>query len=236
MGRRAVLVLALAAVLAMAGVPVAAAQPTLVAEPTCSYPESDAEALVVLSDFHPDAYWWDHTDLTVAVQAPSTAWAPQRDAVSAAIETWHAVLDECFDGLITLTELPAGPGSDPLGADIVVHLGTTAGGEHIVGAALCGDGRCPTVTVRSEPGPGVGPYAPQFVYWTTMHELGHALGIGHATNLLESTDLMGYGWIGTSAPVLSDCDVDALAHVFGWALRGEEPTVPAPGPVDCTES
>lgn len=30
----------------------------------------------------------------------------------------------------------------------------------------------------------------------TLHELGHALGLGHTTNLEESTDLMGYGWIG----------------------------------------
>ena len=37
----------------------------------------------------------------------------------------------------------------------------------------------------------------------TLHELGHALGLGHATNLLESTDLMGYGWPELGDPVLS---------------------------------
>jgi hypothetical protein len=36
----------------------------------------------------------------------------------------------------------------------------------------------------------------------TLHELGHALGLGHATNLLDSTDLMGYGWPDLGDPVL----------------------------------
>jgi hypothetical protein len=63
-----------------------------------------------------------------------------------------------------------------------------------------------------------------------MHELGHALGLGHATNLLESTDLMGYGWPDLGDPVLSDCDLDALAFVFAWALEGSDPYPPAQGP------
>ena len=46
------------------------------------------------------------------------------------------------------------------------------------------------------------------------------LGLGHATNLLESTDLMGYGWPDLGDPVLSDCDIDALRFVFDWAFTG----------------
>jgi hypothetical protein len=64
--------------------------------------------------------------------------------------------------------------------------------------------------------------------------LGHALGLGHATNI-ESTDLMGYGWFNAgTAPVLSDCDVDAPAFIFAWALEGGEPYAPAEGPYVCS--
>jgi predicted Zn-dependent protease len=58
---------------------------------------------------------------------------------------------------------------------------------------VCGVGGCPNVLVSSEAPPSWGrePYSPQLLGWITMHELGHALGLGHATNLLESTDLMG---------------------------------------------
>ena len=53
-------------------------------------------------------------------------------------------------------------------------------------------------------------HRPEYLGWVTLHELGHALGLGHATNLLESTDLMGYGWPDLGDPVLSNCDLDAL--------------------------
>ena len=59
------------------------------------------------------------------------------------------------------------------------------------------------------------------------------LGLGHATNLLESTDLMGYGWPELGDPVLSQCDVDALAFVFAWAIAGTDPAPPAAGPYEC---
>ena len=64
----------------------------------------------------------------------------------------------------------------------------------------------------------------------TLHELGHTLGLGHATNLLERTDLMGYGWPELGDPVLSQCDVDALAFVFAWALEGSDPYPPGEAP------
>ena len=68
-----------------------------------------------------------------------------------------------------------------------------------------------------------------------MHELGHALGLGHAEPLLESTDLMGYGWDRSNniVPVLSACDLEGIAHVFAWALEGVEPYPPTLPRVYC---
>lgn len=44
---------------------------------------------------------------------------------------------------------------------------------------------------------------------------------------------MGYGWPELGDPVLSQCDVDALAFVFAWALEGSEPYPPGAGPYEC---
>jgi hypothetical protein len=90
------------------------------------------------------------------------------------------------------------------------------------------------VSTEAPPSWGQEPYSPELLGWITMHELGHAVGLGHATNLLESTDLMGYGWPDLGDPVLSDCDLDALAFVFAWALAGTEPTPPGERPYDCS--
>jgi hypothetical protein len=199
---------------------------------TCKLPESNAEALVILSNHYP-GYWWDHTNLTVAVQAHPSATDEQLAAIRGAIATWDAVLRECFDGLITLTDVT---GSKRQAADIVVHYVPTAGGVVFAGYAICGDHGCPNILVRSDLPPSLDrePYDPEYLGWVTLHELGHALGLGHATNLLESTDLMGYGWPDLGDPVLSDCDLDALAFVFAWALEGGEPAPPGEGPYDCS--
>jgi hypothetical protein len=197
---------------------------------TCSLPESDAEAVVILNNFYP-GYWWDHTDLTVYVQAHPSATDAQLAAIHGAIATWKSVLQECFDGLITLSEVDSRQA-----ADIVVHYVPTAGGVVFGGYAICGAHRCPNILVRSDLPPSLDrePYDPEYLGWVTLHELGHALGLGHATNLLESTDLMGYGWPDLGDPVLSQCDVDALAFVFAWALEGAEPYLPGEGPFDCS--
>ena len=84
--RRSVLVLVIGVLVAMLSPVTANAQ-----EPaegvTCTMPESNAEALVILNNFYP-GYWWDHTDLTVAVQAHPSATDEQLAAIQDAIETW----------------------------------------------------------------------------------------------------------------------------------------------------
>ena len=70
--RRAVLIVAITALAALLSPLSAQAAPKGGSGVTCNLPESDAEALVILSNFYP-GYWWDHTDLTVAVQAHPSA-------------------------------------------------------------------------------------------------------------------------------------------------------------------
>ena len=202
---------------------------------SCGLPESNAEGLVILNNYYP-GYWWDHTDLTIAVQAHPSATEEQLDAIHGAIETWSNVLDDCFDGAITLTDVTVERGSQQRAADIVVHYVPKAGGVVFGGYAICGEHGCPNILVRSDLplSLGGGTYSPEYLGWVTLHEIGHALGLGHATNLLESTDLMGYGWPDLGDPVLSDCDVDALAFVFAWVFEGSEPHEPAEGPYDCS--
>jgi len=229
--RLLVLAATLLGLLAMSSAPASAApkaKPTSSAEASCTQPESDAEALVILNAYYPNRYVWSDPNITVAVAAAPTVSPEQLAAVQRAISTWSAVLQECFDGRITLTD---GTGSKRQAADIVVHYVPTAGGTVFGGYAICGVGGCPNILVRSDlpPSLGLDPYSPEYLYYVTLHELGHALGLGHATNLLESTDLMGYGWNRTNGitPVLSQCDVDALAYLFSWALEGTDP--PEPG-------
>ena len=44
---------------------------------------------------------------------------------------------------------------------------------------------------------------------------------------------MGYGWPDLGDPVLSDCDVDALAFVFAWASKARSRAA-GRGPYDCS--
>ena len=234
--RKLIVVLGVLAMLLAPSTVLARGKPTAepTGGPTCHLPKSNADGLEILANYYP-GYWWDHTDLTIAVQAHPGVSDAHLAAVHDAIATWSEVLLDCFDGLITLTDV-TGSGKNPQqAADIVVHYNPTSGGTNFAGYAVCGDHGCPNIIVRSDlpPSSGVDPYSPEYLGWLTLHEVGHALGLGHATNLLESTDLMGYGWPDLGDPVLSQCDVEALAVVFAWALEGSEPHEPAIGPFEC---
>ena len=162
--------------------------------------EPTAESCGLASAYYP-GYWWDHTDLTVAVQAAPKVDPDLMAAVHEAITVWNDVLRRAFGGLITLTDVTSSK-KPAHKADIVLHYVPHAGGVVFSGMAICGNHKCNNVIVSSDaPKPlNIDQYTPEYLGWVTLHELGHALGLGHAEPLEQTNDLMGYGWPESGGP------------------------------------
>src|SRR6188472_961717 len=68
-------------------------------------PENTDSVLILHGAFTYPGYWWDHTDLTVAVQAHPNVAEESLAAVRQAITDWDYALRLEFDGLITFTDV-----------------------------------------------------------------------------------------------------------------------------------
>ena len=223
-------------VVLLVGLVVGTATPATAQEPTCTRPISDAEALTLAPFGAPSPIFvLDDPHLSVVVLAQPGAPDASVAAISAAIEEWDSVLQQCFDGALSITEISGGP-RGIRNADVVLRYTLHRGGRFVAGSAVCLPERCDVfVSSQSPNGQGGYTYTPLDVYNLALHELGHVLGLGHTTNLFESvTDLMGYGW-GPNADIeISQCNVEALAYVWGWLLEGgTEPERPAEATYDC---
>ena len=206
-------------------------------DPIFIYGSSDADSIEVFSGLpgYKNSFWWDHPNLTVAVHTAPNVDAAKLEAIRDAIEVWRAALATQLPE-ISLTDVTGAPTSDS--ADILVHYVPNAGGSRWGGNAHCGVQKCLNVIIRSDlhnhyVTGETKDFSPVRLQRLAVHELGHALGLGHAAPIEESRDVMGYGWIPDLVPILSDCDLAGIRAAFSWVFEGQAPHPSAVPEVTC---
>jgi hypothetical protein len=206
---------------------------------------SDATSIEVYAYYD---WWtlWDHTDLTATVHAGGNADPALVARIREAISIWGDALDRHFGGLVTLTDV-TDDHERAVQADMRIHFIPHWSGWRWGGMAVCGDDKCNNIYVKSEWPPSACckdlindefAVTPELAGQIALHELGHALGLGHAAPLTETNDIMGYGfapWITAPPrePVISACDLKAFDAIFAWKREGTEPRRPAISEVVC---
>ena len=227
---------------ASAVVMLAGATSTVAEEPVVAYGPSDAQSVAVLSGLpgYKNVFWWDHANLTVSVRAGESVEPNNLQALHDAVQIWTKTLDDEFHGAISLTDVTGA--RKPVSPDIILRYVPHAGGTQWGGVTNCGVQKCLNVIVRSDTpdGHSDAPDAADFdrlrVERVAVHELGHTLGLGHASPLLTARDLMGYGWSVVDpdvTPILSDCDLRGVRAAFGWVFANEAPHPSRVGSVTC---
>jgi hypothetical protein len=229
-----------------------------------AFGKSNAQTMLVFAAFDGAPFspggsgpLWRHTDLTVAVNAPRQADPAAVAAIHQAIAIWRAVLADQFDGKVTLTDVTDAH-DNAEHADIAIHYVPHWAGLQHSGLTVCGDDQCKKVLVKSEWPPTnccgeqgdqlqtVGKITPMRVGQLALHELGHALGVGHAfvidapDPLDTGNDLMSYGWMpwvtfdpAPPKPILSTCAQQVLEVVWAWARNGTPPRRPEVAFITC---
>jgi hypothetical protein len=200
---------------------------------------ADANGTDYLEVYYPG---WEDPNLTISIQTGKSTPAQTVQAVRDAISIWQQTLQQAFGGVVTLTEVTGDPSAEAQ-ADIKVVLTKSRAGGNVFGAfALCAPHRGCTILESSvlhpipHPPPGKpGDYPYEWSLLTAAHEIGHALGLGHAQPIESSTDLMGYGAfaIGDPSFTISACDIAALQVVWEWSINGEAPRGPSDESVEC---